>query len=165
MKELTINGQQIIVHSNGDITKTHYKAVVRTSGFITTQGIRAIRIGNKKFSVHRLVAEAYLADFDEGLRVRHHKDRTDNQPENLFMASVSETARSHRGKCANSSSKYRGVCKATHAGKWLVNIRNNDKRIHIGHFDDEDEAGRAWNHAALAAGYPRESLNKVPEAA
>ena len=115
--------------------------------------------------MHRIVAEAFLPDYSDGLRVRHvNGDKLDNRPENLRMMSVTEVAKGRRVKGSGATSKYRGVCNSTKHGKYLVNVQSNGKRIHIGMFDDEDEAARAWNHAALAAGFPRESLNSIKEA-
>ena len=43
------------------------------------------------------------------------------------------------------SSQYRGVCWNKNVNKWQTSCRFNGKKKHLGLFDDERDAGRAYN--------------------
>lgn len=65
------------------------------------------------------------------------------------------------------SSKYRGVTWNSVLGKWRARIQMKHNNKHLGHFDSEQEAARAWDRAATAAGRPAAQLNfpAAPDAA
>lgn len=46
------------------------------------------------------------------------------------------------------TSKYRGVSYSTTAGKWIAKLQVNKKRRHLGYYDDEVSAAKAYNTAA-----------------
>jgi len=46
------------------------------------------------------------------------------------------------------SSKYKGVCWCNKRIKWRANIRVNDKQVHIGYFNNEIEAAKAYDKMA-----------------
>lgn len=60
------------------------------------------------------------------------------------------------------SSRYKGVCFAKHAGKWLVQLKKDRKSVFRAYFEDEVEAAKAYDAAAWEA-YGREAfLNFSP---
>ena len=98
--------------------------------------------------IHRLVAEAFLQDWDNSKDVDHiNIDRLNNHVDNLRMASDSQNQR-NRVSLKGSSSKYKNVYWDRRSGKWRVTIRVNGKKKHIGLFTNEEEAGRAADEAA-----------------
>jgi hypothetical protein len=57
------------------------------------------------------------------------------------------------------SSKYRGVSWSKSNSKWRANIRFDGKKHHLGCFEDEDEAARAYDRAAKVHKGGRAQLN------
>ncbi len=98
----------------------------------------------KSFKVHQLVAIAFLYHIRCGYKiVVNHKNfnRQDNRVENLELVTQRENANK---KHLKSKSKYTGVCWHKRIGKWHSSIRINNKKIHLGYFEIENEAHNAY---------------------
>ncbi|HDC3361961.1 TPA: AP2 domain-containing protein [Staphylococcus aureus] len=59
----------------------------------------------------------------------------------------------------NSSSKYKGV--RLYKNKWRASITINGKRIHLGSFDKESDAAKAYNMAVVDLWNGNGYLNSV----
>jgi hypothetical protein len=80
----------------------------------------------------------------------HHKDHDtlNNQEENLVVCTRGQNAANMR-KRIGGSSRFKGVCWREARGRWQARIMVNYCTNHLGYFDDEVEAARAYNVAAL----------------
>jgi len=95
--------------------------------------------------VHKLVAEAFIDNPNDKQYVDHiDNDRKNNYKSNLRWCSSQENNR-NRTKKLNTSSKYRGVYWHKRFKKWHARIKTNGVNKHIGYFDDEESAARAYD--------------------
>lgn len=94
--------------------------------------------------MHRLII-----DVPQDLVVDHiNHNGLDNRKVNLRPATRAENSRYARRRKIKTSSKYNGVWFATDAKKWRAAIWNNGKREHLGYFNNEIDAARAYDEAA-----------------
>ena len=74
-------------------------------------------------------------------------DTLDNRRCNLRVTSRSDNYTNRNGRNSNNKSGYRNVFWNNAISKWSVRLCKNYKQIHIGDFDDVDEAGRVAEEA------------------
>ncbi|MDD3123570.1 MAG: AP2 domain-containing protein [Candidatus Izemoplasmatales bacterium] len=91
--------------------------------------------------LHLLIYEKYRK---KGYRVDHiNHDGLDNRKCNLRVIEPSNNSKNRRSKNANNKSGYRNVFWNSTIGKWTVNLCKDYKQIHIGDYNDVNDAGRA----------------------
>lgn len=78
-----------------------------------------------------------------------HRDRAtlNNQRENLRSCTFTQNSRNMR-KRAGTISQFKGVCRTPHGTPWRAYIVVNYKQHHLGLFQQELEAARAYDAAA-----------------
>ncbi|MFI5404913.1 MAG: endonuclease [Nitrososphaerales archaeon] len=92
--------------------------------------------------MHRLIMNT-----PDGMVVDHiNQDGLDNQKMNLRNCFQRENVKNKKS-AYNSTSKYLGVIK--YVNGWRSNIRINNKQNHLGCFNNELDAARAYNEAAI----------------
>lgn len=88
----------------------------------------------------------------------------DNRKENLRIVTQRENAANQQIQKRRKTSRYKGVFYRESTRKWIASIKVNQKHKHIGCFNSEEEAARAYNEKALFYFGEYAYLNKVQEA-
>jgi hypothetical protein len=164
-KTIEVNGVQVTCYADGSVEKIDGRTgkLVRTTGYNQNQYM-SIGINGAMVLVHRLIAMAFIDNFDTEKQVDHiDGNKKNNIPSNLREASNAENQRAKLRKQKGTSSRYRGVYRSSNSQAWRAVINIKGKRKHIGSFDCEHEAAIVWNKAALEAGYLPEALNVIEE--
>ncbi|MBN1787090.1 MAG: HNH endonuclease [Sedimentisphaerales bacterium] len=105
----------------------------------------AIRMqGNKIIQMHRMITNTPKG------KVVDHKDRNglNNIRENLRLATIAQNNRNCKKRTTPVSSKYKGVSLYKGYKKWRASIRYDNKYKHLGYFENEIEAAKAYDEAA-----------------
>ena len=115
--------------------------------------VRTVRYGPRSEGKHDTIIMArVIMGAQPGEQVDHRDNEAtlNNQRANLRICTHAQNMANSK-KIAGCSSKYKGVCWYGQYGKWQAYIMVNYKMIHLGYFakDKEDDAGRAYNVAAL----------------
>lgn len=118
------------------------------------------------FSVHRLVWELFVGPIPENVTIDHINNcQWDNRLSNLRLAS-------HKENCRNSKAKRGRKLKGTYpykidgrlTSKFTAQIRCAGKSVHLGVFDSELEAAKAYNDAARKYFGEFANLNVIEDA-
>lgn len=116
---------------------------------------------NKTIRMHRLILECHGHNL-RGLGVDHvNHNGLDNRLNNLRPADQSQN--NQNKSCARGLSSYKGVYLHSMGQKWRANIRKNGRRIHLGLFEKEEDAAKAYNQAALKLFGEFACLNNIKE--
>lgn len=127
----------------------------KTKGKSTPYAERSIRLPSGRYSrilMHRQILN--LGQKPNPPRtppanlVIDHKNRNglDNRKANLRRATVAQNAWNSRKR--NSRSPFKGVCFIKQKRKYRASIWANGKRVHLGYFQNETDAAKAYDHAA-----------------
>lgn len=104
--------------------------------------------GSWRRGTHRtiLLHRFILGDLEDGVEVDHiNGDGLDNRKENLRVATASENGANRTGYQGRTS-KYKGVC--FWRNKWRAQIGIRGTNRHIGSFDNEVDAAKAYDEVA-----------------
>jgi hypothetical protein len=110
--------------------------------------------------VHRMVAEAFLEDWDKALQVDHiDGDTLNNSLSNLRMATDMQNKMGY--KTPKGVSGYRGVSWHKTKKCWEAEMSHNGVRYWLGRHKTPESGALAWNGKAIELGFFKEALNCV----
>ena len=151
-----------VVSENGDVISLN-RYIMRSNGYkqfihskllepITNKrGYLVLTLANegklKTLKVHQIVAMTFLNHLPNGMnKVVDHIDnnKLNNHKSNLQIITTPQNSRKElKGK----TSKYHGVFWSNEKSKWRSAIIHKKKLIHLGYFNDEQEASDYYNAA------------------
>jgi len=107
-------------------------------------------LNGKNVYLHRFVMSNILGrPLKSTERVDHiNGNGLDNRRCNLRLCEHKQNM-ANQGSRKNTSSKYKGVTFYKRDQKWQAKISPNGKTIHLGYFDSEIEAAKAYNRKAV----------------
>jgi hypothetical protein len=108
--------------------------------------------GYKTAYLHQLIMGSKGIDHING-------DGLDNRRGNLRRVTHGENLRGFRRKKPGTTSRYRGVYFDKRRSNWKAGITHNYITIHLGAFQNEENAATAYDAAARKLGFPNEALN------
>jgi len=112
-------------------------------------------IGGRRVTMHRALIQA------NARQPIDHKNGNglDNRRSNLRLCTPAQNAMNRRPQ--KHSSRYKGVRWHSDYSKWVARIKVNQKLIHIGCFQTEEEAAEAYNREAVKLFGEFAMLNKI----
>lgn len=121
----------------------------RPVGFKNADGYIQVTIDGERYQLHRLIYILHHGDIPNGYVVDHISgESNNNRVENL------QPITNHQNITKKKMSKYnksgfRGVSWDSKKNKWRVQIYLNKKRIHVGYFNELEEAALSYDNAAI----------------
>lgn len=109
------------------------------------RGYVYVGINGKKHRAHRIIFlmhKGYLPKTIDHI----NGDKLDNRIENLRAATVGQNQHNRKTN-ANNTSGYKGVWWNKASKKWAAGIKLEGKRIHLGYFDNVEEAAEVVRKA------------------
>lgn len=146
MKEIPLTQGQVALVDDEDYERVSAFKWHAQKARTTFYAMRKSRIAGKRIAVlmHRDILQV------RGNRKIDHRNRNglDNQKVNLRYATDSENAM-NRKKRIDSKSEFKGANWRKSKSLWSSSIQVEGKRKHLGYFDCEVEAARAYDAAAV----------------
>jgi AP2 domain/HNH endonuclease len=114
-------------------------SIIGENIYITTN------IRGKTIYLHRMLMIA-----QQGETIDHiDRNTLNNKLHNLRISTLSQNAANRESKAKNKSSKYRGVIRDKERNKWMTTINKDGKHFHLGRFNDEIDAAKAYDKKAV----------------
>jgi hypothetical protein len=138
------------VSNHGRVKNINTEKMMKCS--VNVNGYCNVRLSKNNIStlyrVHRLVAENFIPNPDNKLCVDHiDNNKQNNNVNNLRWATQQENNRNCI-KRSNTSSQYKGVYFHKQCRKWKATIQIDGKKQHLGLFENEIAAAKAYNEKA-----------------
>ncbi len=156
MKKIPLTKGKFALVDNED-----YESLMQRKWHINNWGyaVSTITLPNKerkKLYMHRVVNKT-----PAGLETDHiNRNALDNQKHNLRSATRTQNECNKPAKL-NKSSKYKGVGWMKIDNKWRAHIKIGKSRKYLGYFENEIDAAKAYNEAAIKLHGEFACLNKI----
>lgn len=142
---------RVVVRSNGANQTVKSRILKQCSGPRGYYMVNLCMHGRcRSFVIHKIVSQAFLGPRKNGYVVDHiDGDRKNNNLENLRYLTTRDNVIYGR-HCLyrkNGASKYPGVSKSKGRNKWKASIVISGKFVHLGNFDKEEDAAKAYMEA------------------
>ena len=118
--------------------------------------IRTKRPENKLIQLHRIVIKAKQGEIVDHI----NGNKLDNRKCNLRICTKSQNCQNRKISKLNKSG-FNGVSWNVNNRKWVAQIAFNNKKMHLGFFNDPTEAAKSFNEAALKYHGEFANLNKI----
>ncbi|HUU89291.1 MAG TPA: AP2 domain-containing protein [Candidatus Glassbacteria bacterium] len=117
---------------------------IPSGDFYVTRNIKIEKVW-KKIKMHRIIMNA-----QKGQYVDHRDHNTlNNRKSNLRICTTAENGMNRQKGRGAYTSKHKGVSWQKYRKEWAAYIKVTGKTIHLGRFDNENDAAQAYNVAAL----------------
>jgi len=140
-------GEYTIVEPPDYYAYGKYKWILSADGN-NYYAVREAKIGPKRtkiVSLHREIMNA-----PKGILVDHQNNNgLDNRRANLRLATYSQNAINRPKTKLKTSSKYRGVCFEKSCQQWGAFMRIKGRQTRLGRFENEIDAAKAYDRAAI----------------
>lgn len=116
-----------------------------------THGGYALRNGRDTNPIrHTVLMHREIMSAGIGFMVDHiNGDTLDNRKSNLRLCTNAQNMRNQKRHRDNKTSRYKGVSLKRDCNKYRAQLCTNGKVTHLGYFDSELDAARAYDQAAL----------------
>lgn len=142
---------------------TDYPWTIKSNGYI--YALQHLGYANGKRIRRHIYLHRFLLNAKEGQIVDHKNgNKLDNRRSNLrFVTAAQNTQNRGSEKFRGRHSNYKGVCRTSNTAKhqWRATITRDGIINHLGTFEKEIDAARAYNRAAAKFFGDYARLNKV----
>ena len=129
------------ISTHGRVRNIHTMKI--SIGTLFNSGYRVIRIDNKRYCIHRLVAQEWINDEKKQCVDHIDGNKQNNHLSNLRWATTKENCRNTK-KRKDNTSQYKGVTFHKRDKKYQAQLKSNGKSFHLGYFDLPEEAHKAY---------------------
>lgn len=137
-------------HASGKLIRKRCglkQLVGKPAGYLMKSGYVQVHLGGRSLYAHRIIWRMMFGNWP--VHIDHvNRNRSDNRIENLREADTLTNAWNF-GLGTNNTSGVLGVSWDADRQKWLAQIQVKKRHIHIGRFEDKNEAIKAYKAAAL----------------